>query len=203
MYNMTKGHLISVGSITATSYNFVPSCVCLAYLFAFSKIKIDEKWNDLVINWWTSLAMEHLGKKENQNILSNWKTRLNKSSDFCCHRTVYRCIDANNNNIECCIKRIKLIQTTNVLASKHFDMIQQEIYLLQNLIHPRIIHLYDYFYSNDNAFVHIVMELAAFGPLSKMIADRRSRMEFFQELVSMLHTTESKSIRFTHNVISF
>lgn len=73
---------------------------------------------------------------------------------------------------------------TNDLASKHFDLIQQEIYLLQNLIHPRIIHLYDYFYSNDNAFVYIVMELAAFGPLSKMITHRRARLEFFHEMVS-------------------
>lgn len=81
------------------------------------------------------------------------------------------------------------------MANKHFDMIQQEIYLLQNLIHPRIVHLYDYFYSNDNAFVYIVMELAAFGPLSKMIAHRRTQMDFFQEAVSSVRLVGALPIK--------
>lgn len=114
-------------------------------------------------------------------------------------RTVYKCIDANN-NIECCVKRIKLIETTNMaVANTHFDMIQQEIYLLQHLIHPRIIHLYDYFYSNDNAFVFIVMELAAFGPLSKMIAHRRTQLDFFQEVVSSTVCVCAVCVKWTWN----
>lgn len=88
--------------------------------------------------------------------------------------------------MECCIKQIKLVETTTAVANTHSDMIQQEIYLLQNLTHPRIIHLYDYFYSNDNAFVYIVMELAAFGSLSNEIAYRRTQMQFYDEVVSII-----------------
>lgn len=63
-------------------------------------------------------------------------------------------------------------------------MIQQEIYLLHNLAHPRIISLLDYFCINDNNDICIVMEFASNGSLSKMIADRSNQMEFLPEHVS-------------------
>lgn len=123
---------------------------------------------------------------------------------FFARRTVHKCISANN-NVECCVKRIKIQTINEAVANTHFDMIQQEIYLLQHLIHPRIIQLYDYFYSNDNAFVYIVMELAAFGPLSKMIAHRRTQMEFFQEVVSSVRCYVKKLIAYKllHKLIPF
>lgn len=134
--------------------------------------------------------MGHLGKKNETKSINIKNQKQNQREirflfrfrSISLHRTVYKCIDANH-NVECCIKRIKLIETTTAAASTHFDMIQQEIYLLQNLMHPRIIHLYDYFYSNDNAYVYIVMELAAFGSLSTAIAYRRTQMSFFHEIV--------------------
>lgn len=65
-------------------------------------------------------------------------------------------------------------------------MIQQEIYLLQHLAHPRIISLYEYFCSKDNSVVYIVMEYASFGSLSKMIAHRHTKMDFLPEHVSKI-----------------
>lgn len=63
-------------------------------------------------------------------------------------------------------------------------MIQHEIYLLQNLMHPRIISLHDYFYSKDCKYIHIVMEHAVHGPLSKLITDRHIENSYFDETVS-------------------
>lgn len=63
-------------------------------------------------------------------------------------------------------------------------MIQHEIYLLQNLMHPRIISLHDYFYSKDCKYIHIVMEHAIHGPLSKLITDRHIENSYFDETVS-------------------
>lgn len=97
-------------------------------------------------------------------------------------RTVYKCID-DNNNVRC-IKRIKLINTSNVATNAHFELIQHEIYLLQNLMHPRIISLHDYFYSKDCKYIHIVMEHAIHGPLSKLITDRHIENSYFDETVS-------------------
>lgn len=96
--------------------------------------------------------------------------------------TVYKCVDDNSN--VCCIKRIKLINTSNAATNAHFEMIQQEIYLLQNLMHPRIIGLHDYFYSKDCKYIHIVMEHANHGPLSKLITDKYDGKSYFDEFVS-------------------
>lgn len=96
-------------------------------------------------------------------------------------RTVFKCIDANNNVR--CIKQIKLINVSSVIAIAHLEMIQREIYLLQHLAHPRIIRLYEYFCSNENNAVYIVMEYAAIGSLSKMIAHRHTQMDFLPEHV--------------------
>lgn len=68
-------------------------------------------------------------------------------------------------------------------ATVHLELIQQEIYLLQNLSHPRIISLYNYFFSNDGKYIHIVMEYARNGPLSKLIATKLSNDEAFEENV--------------------
>lgn len=91
---------------------------------------------------------------------------------------MYKCID-DNNNVRC-IKKIQLIDTSNVAT--HIEMIKQEIYLLQNLAHPRIIGLYEYFCSdNNNECIYIVMEYASRGSLSKMLNEQQT---FFDESVS-------------------
>lgn len=96
--------------------------------------------------------------------------------------TVFKCIDANN-NIRC-IKEIKLVNTSKEIAVAHLQMIQREIYLLQNLQHPRIISLYGYFCTDDSRIIYIVMEYASFGSLSNMIARRHAQMDFLPEFVS-------------------
>lgn len=82
-----------------------------------------------------------------------------------------------------CVKKIQLAVTSDVATNtQHFEMIQQEIYLLQNLAHPRIIGLYEYFCSDaDDKCIYIVMEYASNGSLSKMINDQRN---YFGENVS-------------------
>ncbi|XP_055324406.1 uncharacterized protein LOC129578992 [Sitodiplosis mosellana] len=90
--------------------------------------------------------------------------------------TVYKCMD-DNNNVRC-IKKIQLVDASDVVTNAHFEMIQQEIYLLQNLAHPRIIGLYEYFCSNtDNKCIYIVMEYASNGSLSKMINDQQTFLD--------------------------
>lgn len=97
--------------------------------------------------------------------------------------TVYKCID-DNNNVRC-IKKIQLVDSSDVATNAHFEMILQEIYLLQNLTHPRIIKLYEYFYTeHEDKSIHIVMEHAEFGPLSRLIAERNAQRKFFDENVS-------------------
>lgn len=96
---------------------------------------------------------------------------------------MYKCID-DNNNVHC-IKKIKLINTSSDTTNVHFELIQQEIYLLQNLTHPRIIKFHGYFYTQDiDKYINIVMEYASFGPLSKLIAERFSQRLFLEENVS-------------------
>lgn len=92
---------------------------------------------------------------------------------------MYKCSDKNDNIL--CIKRIKLIESKENI---HFELIRQEIYLLQNLIHPRIIRLYSYFYSNDGDYIHIIMEYASHGSLAKLIASQLKKDEFLHESVS-------------------
>lgn len=95
---------------------------------------------------------------------------------------VYKCRDKNND--ECCVKRIELILAPNSMPNKtHLHSIQQEIYLLQNLDHPRIISLYSFFYSDDKKFIHIVMEYATLGPLSKLLAQKVAENGIFNETV--------------------
>lgn len=91
-------------------------------------------------------------------------------------------------------------------ADVHFEMIQQEIYLLKNLVHPRIISLYAYFYSNDGKYIHIVMEYAEHGSLSKLIADKTLKNQRFNEnvRVQLIHTTSTYfSCNFHSNFYSF
>lgn len=90
--------------------------------------------------------------------------------------------------MNCCIKKIKLVKSSTVLANRHIEMIQQEIFLLHNLIHPRIISLLGYFWSNDNREIFIVMEYASFGSLSMMIGHRRAQMSFFEESVRIYNS---------------
>lgn len=80
-------------------------------------------------------------------------------------------------------------------ADVHFEMIQQEIYLLKNLVHPRIISLYAYFYSNDGKYIHIVMEYAEHGSLSKLIGDKILKNQRFNENVR-IHLIHTISIYF-------
>lgn len=88
-------------------------------------------------------------------------------------------MDKNENVV--CIKRIKLIKSKENI---HFELIRQEIYLLQNLIHPRIIRLYSYFYSNDGDYINIIMEYASHGSLTKLIASQLKKDAFLHESVS-------------------
>lgn len=68
-------------------------------------------------------------------------------------------------------------------AGKHTEMIQKEIYLLENLNHPRIIRfLTNFTLRSDNNF-YIVMEYACNGSLSKSLVDRRARVQFLSENV--------------------
>lgn len=97
---------------------------------------------------------------------------------------MYKCIDGNNN--VCCIKRIQLNKASGVAADMHLEMIQQEIYLLQNLMHPRVISFYGYFYTSDNKYIHIVMEYATHGALSKLIAERLTEKKPLDESVSVI-----------------
>lgn len=94
---------------------------------------------------------------------------------------MYKCTD-DNNNVRC-IKHIQLKDTSNVaVTGTHFEMIQQEIYLLQNLAHPRIIGLYEYFCTdNECKNIYIVMEYASHGSLSTLI---NNQLNFFDENVS-------------------
>lgn len=73
-------------------------------------------------------------------------------------------------------------------ADAHMELIQQEIYLLENLAHPRIINLHTYFYSNDGKYIHLVMEYARNGSLSKMIATQAATNKHFSEKVSDILT---------------
>lgn len=87
----------------------------------------------------------------------------------------------SNNNVRC-IKKIQLVNASNAVTNTHFEMIQQEIYLLQNLAHPRIIGLYEYFCTdNDHTCIYIVMEFASRGSLSRLINNQQT---FFDEHVS-------------------
>lgn len=65
----------------------------------------------------------------------------------------------------------------------HLELIQQEIYLLQHLNHPRVIQLFNYYFSNDGKYIHIVMEYARNGPLSKAIATKLADSQRFKEKV--------------------
>lgn len=85
------------------------------------------------------------------------------------------------------MKRIKLIKTSDVTANVHFKLIQQEIYLLQHLIHPRIIRLFDYYYSNDGNYIHIIMEYATRGSLAKFIANKINDNQFLNERVRIMN----------------
>lgn len=69
-------------------------------------------------------------------------------------------------------------------ADAHLELIQQEIYLLENLAHPRIISLHSYFYSNDGKYIHLVMEYARNGSLCKLIAAQAADNKRFTEKVS-------------------
>lgn len=62
------------------------------------------------------------------------------------------------------------------------DQVQQEIYLLQNLKHPRVIKFLQHFYTTNHAY--IVMEYASNGPLSKYLQEKRERKSFLNENVS-------------------
>lgn len=95
--------------------------------------------------------------------------------------TVYKCLDKYANVR--CVKRIKLIQTTDIAGDAHFELIQQEIYLLQNLIHPRIIRFYSSFLSNDCDYIHIIMEYAPHGSLAQLIAKQLEADQFLDENV--------------------
>lgn len=84
-----------------------------------------------------------------------------------------------------CIKRIKLNNGSEAMANTHIKMIQREIYLLQNLAHPRIISLLGYFCSETGYdYIYIVMEYASLGSLSKIIAEQNAKHQFFDEQVS-------------------
>lgn len=74
----------------------------------------------------------------------------------------------------------------------HLELIQQEIYLLQHLNHPRIIQLFNYYFSNDGKYIHIVMEYARNGPLSKLIAAKLADNQWFKEKVMdwIMHFTK-------------
>lgn len=137
-----------------------------------------SEWTNLAIKLLTSLAPDNLGKRK--TIKSHFHSEIIIKTNF---RTVYKCVDGNNNVR--CIKQIKLVNTSNALAATHFEMIQQEIYLLQHLAHPRIISLMEYFCLSNNDDICIVMEYASYGPLSKMIAERNVQKDFLPEYVRL------------------
>lgn len=62
------------------------------------------------------------------------------------------------------------------------EQVQQEIYLLQNLKHPRIIKFLQQFYTTNH--VCIVMEHADGGPLSKFLQQKQMEKSYIDQYVS-------------------
>lgn len=92
---------------------------------------------------------------------------------------MFRCADKDGS--VCCIKTVKINATTKNYGAN--DHVENEIYLLRNLKHPRIIKFLDAFYA-DNC-VHIVMEYAANGPLSKFLSQKLRQKQYMDESVSV------------------
>lgn len=96
---------------------------------------------------------------------------------FHCRSSALKCADENGS--VCCIKKIKVDRTSQ---SGWLEQVEHEVYLLQNLKHPRIIKFLDCFHTTNH--VHIVMELATEGPLSTYLAARRHKREHLDQYVS-------------------
>lgn len=91
--------------------------------------------------------------------------------------TVYKCTDKDGSI--CCVKKMKVNQSLQVAW---YEQVQQEIYLLQNLNHPRIIKFHQQFCTTNH--VCIVMEHADGGPLSKFLVERREQSSYIDQYVS-------------------
>lgn len=109
----------------------------------------------------------------------NWINQIQYISYIC--STVFKCKGPNGE--DCCVKKISLVKANEATTVQHTDMIKKEIYLLQNLNHPRIIRFLTHFtLPSDNNF-YIVMEYASNGSLSKSLVARRARVQFLSENV--------------------
>lgn len=101
---------------------------------------------------------------------------------------VYRCTDVQNR--VCCLKKIALVRPNPRTAAYHRNMIANEIYILSNLNHPRIVRLFTSFQmAKDNHFC-ITMEYAVNGSLKQFLEQRhkeRDRTRYFTQNVSTLH----------------
>lgn len=97
---------------------------------------------------------------------------------------MYKC--RNSNGELWCIKRIELSENP-MTALVQYRQIMQEIYLLKNLNHPRIIKMCEYFIGKegDHLCVSIVMEYANKGPLSTLILNQKSTGLLFDEKVAL------------------
>lgn len=96
---------------------------------------------------------------------------------FLCRSLALKCVDKNGS--ACCIKKMKVNRSSQ---SEWREQVEQEIYLLQNLKHPRIIKFLDCFHTTNH--VNIVMELATEGPLSTYLAARRLKRAQLDQYVS-------------------
>lgn len=95
---------------------------------------------------------------------------------------VYKCQDQNGNN--CCIKKIQLNTSSEAIANTHYEQVKEEIYLLKNLKHPRIITMYSHFSIVGDNHMYIVMEYAEQGALAALLAGKRMTKSYLNEYVS-------------------
>lgn len=96
---------------------------------------------------------------------------------FLLRSTVFKCTDKNGS--VCCIKKMKVNRSSHI---ELHELVQQEIYLLENLNHPRIIKFLQQFHTTNH--VCIVMEYAEGGPLSAFLQQKQAEKSRIDQYVS-------------------
>lgn len=97
------------------------------------------------------------------------------------NRTVYLC--NNRFDEKCVIKQISLPHESLESAKQFLKMVNQEIYLLKNLQHPRIIRLINSFLIENGNYICLQMEYAKYGTLKQLIARHKSNKRYFKQSV--------------------
>lgn len=86
-----------------------------------------------------------------------------------------------------CVKRIPLDSSSSVVRT-HQKHILQEIYLLKNLKHPRIVKMLEYFTESfeGKEYISIIMEYAENGSLASLLSTQKLCKDILREEVKQI-----------------